>query len=101
LKMLVEPGFPPSGDTLRAMVASINKLTSFGARGISSVRYGTRLGDLKNKQSTHTRGMSSVRYGIRLGDLKNKQSTHTLELSLQSPLVINIDGEIASAPYLF
>ena len=26
----------------------------FGARGMSSVRYGTRLGDLKNKQSTHT-----------------------------------------------
>ena len=26
----------------------------FGARGRSSVRYGTRLGDLKNKQSTHT-----------------------------------------------
>ena len=24
----------------------------FGARGMSSVRYGTRLGDLKNKQST-------------------------------------------------
>ncbi len=27
----------------------------FGARGMSSVRYGTRLGVLKNKQSTHTR----------------------------------------------
>ena len=26
----------------------------FGARGMSSVRYGIRLGDLKNKQSTHT-----------------------------------------------
>ena len=26
----------------------------FGARGMSSVRYGTRLGDLKNKHSTHT-----------------------------------------------
>ncbi len=26
----------------------------FGARGRSSVRYGTRLGDLKNKHSTHT-----------------------------------------------
>jgi hypothetical protein len=26
----------------------------FGERGMSSVRYGTRLGDLKNKQSTHT-----------------------------------------------
>ena len=26
----------------------------FGARGMSSVRYGTRLGDLENKQSTHT-----------------------------------------------
>jgi hypothetical protein len=80
---------------------------------MSSVRYGTRLGDLKNKQSTHTwggcdmggdgfwdedygwgvrvrrpfgaRGMSSVRYGIRLGDLEEnwflcfpiKHSTHT------------------------
>jgi hypothetical protein len=28
----------------------------FGARGTSSVRYGTRLGDLKNKQPTHTCG---------------------------------------------
>ena len=28
----------------------------FGARGMSSVRYRTRLGDLKNKQSTHTPG---------------------------------------------
>jgi hypothetical protein len=27
---------------------------------------------------TVTRGMSSVRYGTRLGDLKNKQSTHTV-----------------------
>ena len=26
----------------------------FGARGMSSVRYGIRLGDLKNKQPTHT-----------------------------------------------
>jgi hypothetical protein len=26
----------------------------FGARGRSSVRYGTRLGDLKNKHSKHT-----------------------------------------------
>jgi hypothetical protein len=26
----------------------------FGARGMSSVRYGTWLGDLKNKQPTHT-----------------------------------------------
>jgi hypothetical protein len=26
----------------------------FGARGKSSVRYGARLGDLKNKHSTHT-----------------------------------------------
>ena len=47
---------------------------------MSSVRYGTRLGDLKNKQPTESRhfgarGMSSVRYGTRLGDLKNKQST--------------------------
>ncbi len=36
----------------------------FGARGMSSVRYRTRLGDLKNKQSTESRhfgarGMSS------------------------------------------
>ncbi len=45
---------------------------------MSSVRYGTRIGDLKNKQSTHTRGMGSVRYGTRLGDLKNKQPTHTV-----------------------
>jgi hypothetical protein len=57
----------------------------FGARGMSSVRYRTRLGDLKNKQSTErgwgvrvrrhfgARGMSSVRYRTRLGDLKNKQ----------------------------
>jgi len=29
----------------------------FGARGMSSVRYGTRLGDLKNKQPTHTLGL--------------------------------------------
>ncbi len=28
----------------------------FGARGMISVRYGTRLGDLKEKQSTHTPG---------------------------------------------
>jgi len=28
------------------------------------------------------RGMSSVRYGIWLGDLKNKQPTHTLRLPL-------------------
>ena len=27
----------------------------FGARGMSSIRYGIRLGDLKNKQPTHTR----------------------------------------------
>ena len=26
----------------------------FGARGMSSIRYGTWLGDLKNKQPTHT-----------------------------------------------
>jgi hypothetical protein len=31
----------------------------FGARGRSSVRYGTRLGDLKNKQPTHTLGKKS------------------------------------------
>jgi len=29
-------------------------LPPFGARGMSSVRYGTWLGDLKNKQPTHT-----------------------------------------------
>ncbi len=76
---------------------------------MSSVRYGTRLGDLKNKQPTEretrtgegcdpgnsgfwdgdygwgvrvrrhfgARGMSSVRYATRLGDLKNKQSTES------------------------
>ena len=31
----------------------------FGARGMSSVRYGTRLGDLKNKHSTHTHQLYS------------------------------------------
>jgi len=31
----------------------------FGARGMSSVRYGIRLGDLKNKQSTHTQARKS------------------------------------------
>ena len=41
------------------------------------------LGDLKNKQSTHTAALLAhrdgpVQYGTRLGDLKNKQSTHTL-----------------------
>ena len=30
------------------------RLRPFGARGRSSVQYGTRLGDLKNKQPTHT-----------------------------------------------
>ena len=64
---------------------------------MSSVRYRTRLGDLKNKQSTESNsgfwkgdygwagyaaflahGMSSVRYRTRLGDLKNKQSTESL-----------------------
>jgi len=35
--------------------ACTSRLTPpFGARGRSSVRYGTRLGDLKNKHSTHT-----------------------------------------------
>ena len=38
------------------------RVRPFGARGMSSVRYGTRLGDLKNKQSTHThvRGAHAV-----------------------------------------
>jgi hypothetical protein len=35
----------------------------FGARGMSSVRYGTRLGDLKNKQSTHTD--NGLKYNIK------------------------------------
>jgi len=54
---------------------------------MSSVRYVTRLGDLKNKQPTErvhrhfgARGMSSVRYGTRLGDLKNKQPTERAAL---------------------
>jgi hypothetical protein len=59
----------------------------FGARGMSSVRYGTRLGDLKNKQSTERElgsvtlkinNQQRVRYRTRLGDLKNKQSTESL-----------------------
>ena len=32
------------------------------------------------------RGMSSVRYGIRLGDLKNKQPTHTVKLVHKSEI---------------
>ena len=32
------------------------EIRSFGARGMSSVRYRTRLGDLKNKQSTDACG---------------------------------------------
>ena len=38
-----------------------------GARGMSSVRYRTRLGDLKNKQSTESL-MYAVRVGIRFLD---------------------------------
>jgi hypothetical protein len=34
--------------------------TPFGARGMSSVRYGIRLGDLKNKQPTHTPALAPV-----------------------------------------
>ena len=54
----------------------------FGARGRSSVRYGTRLGDLEenwfiqvNTQHTRVRSLSSVRYrdGTRLGDLKESR----------------------------
>ena len=44
----------------------------FGARGMSSVRYRTRLGDLKNKQSTESKALCARRrivedmcYGIR------------------------------------
>ena len=38
---------------------------------MSSVRYGTRLGDLKNKQPTESTELGSV-------TLKNKQSTESL-----------------------
>jgi len=37
----------------------------FGARGMSSVRYGTRLGDLKNKQSTHTSNFWTLEWEVR------------------------------------
>jgi len=33
----------------------------FGARGMGSVRYGTRLGDLKNKQPTHTASLKTCK----------------------------------------
>ena len=35
----------------------------FGARGMSSVRYGTRLGDLKNKQPTERESLMSAGIG--------------------------------------
>ncbi len=59
----------------------------FGARGKSSVRYGTRLGDLKNKQSTEpsfipyrTVTDSEYRTVTRIGFFcfPIKHSTHTL-----------------------
>ena len=43
-----------AGSSVRAGSHQSQYRDTFGARGMSSVRYGTRLGDLKNKQSTHT-----------------------------------------------
>ena len=40
------------GSTLVVKIKKSRCLKSFSARGMSSVRYRTRLGDLKNKQST-------------------------------------------------
>ena len=40
----------------------------FGARGMSSVRYRTRLGDLKNKQSTES--LMSADFGLGLWTLE-------------------------------
>ncbi len=66
-----KPEFTVTGTILSALVAQlvdrlggdgfwdldygwgVRVCSPFGARGMSSVRYGTRLGDLKNKQSTH------------------------------------------------
>ncbi len=45
-------------------------------RGRSSVRYGTRLGDLKNKHSTHTHARARAR-----------ACTHTLYGATQSPQI--------------
>jgi len=41
-------------DTIEGPRAPVARVATFGARGRSSVRYGTRLGDLQNKQPTHT-----------------------------------------------
>jgi hypothetical protein len=58
----------------------------FGARGMSSVRYGIRLGDLKNKQSTHTHGDGTELGSVTLKRVglfcfPTKHSTHTVSES--------------------
>ena len=63
----------------------------FGARGRSSVRNGTRLGDLKNKQSTHTQEHTELRSKptdalhqyVSLYNHKNKHLAPTYSLSLR------------------
>jgi len=56
----------------------------FGARGMSSVRYGTRLGDLKNKQSTHTHYGGAACYSTFSGS--RRQVRFSCETHLNSEL---------------
>ena len=45
---------PCRGSPVFPIAPMVTVVVTVGARGMSSVRYRTRLGDLKNKQSTHT-----------------------------------------------
>ena len=51
----------------------------FGARGMSSVRYGTRLGDLKNKQPTESLP-ADVQLAVRFFATNNKKLLKRLDI---------------------